>query len=597
MSDVRTEATGTPGIDLEGMPIEAAVIDKLLDVRVELGLCAPAQATLRFFDADFKLCDRQLFRVAKAIEIKFPGLDANVTNVFTGDIVAVGVDVGADDLAELVITAYDRSHRLSRQTTSATFLRQSYRDMISTLARRHGLRSDVQSGKLTTELAYFLQTTDDLSWLTEVTRRTGTQWRVDGQTLKVFAPPLAGDGPTVVYGEDLLRWRTRVTGLERNDQVQVRGWDPMAKQTIVSTSNANPAYLSTAALATSGRSAARQFGSARRETGTTVLTSTEEANEVANAYRSRSTSVEVRARGETFGRPDIVPGKMITVNGVGSLMSGKYYVSAVEHVYNTRGHVTRFTAGTLSPDSLADLVGGTAAGAAGGMRGPMIGIVTNINDPDGIGRVKVKLPVLGDDTESDWARLAMPGAGPQRGLMLLPSINDEVLVLFEQGDPRRPLIVGAVWNGKDKPPIAVSSAQRSGKVKRWGLKTVSGHTLTFIDDDAASGRLEIVLVDGKNKIVLGKQRIEVFADNTDIELKSGQAQVLLSNGQDVVIKGVKVSIEAQTELKLGGVSVTANAKSKLALGSNGIGELKATGTLSVSAGGITEVKGTLVKIN
>ena len=84
--------------------------------------------------------------------------------------------------------------------------------------------------------------------------------------------------------------------------------------------------------------------------------------------------------------------------------------------------------------------------------GVVIGIVTNNNDPKSQGRIKVKFPWLDQKYESEWARLASPMAGKNRGLYCLPEVEDEVLVMFEHGDVRRPYILGALWNGKDAPP-------------------------------------------------------------------------------------------------------------------------------------------------
>ena len=73
----------------------------------------------------------------------------------------------------------------------------------------------------------------------------------------------------------------------------------------------------------------------------------------------------------------------------------------------------------------------------------------NSSDPAGLGRVRVKYPALGDDTEGWWARIAAIAAGDERGVLMMPQPGDEVLVGFEHGDPRRPYVLGVVWNAKD----------------------------------------------------------------------------------------------------------------------------------------------------
>ena len=91
-------------------------------------------------------------------------------------------------------------------------------------------------------------------------------------------------------------------------------------------------------------------------------------------------------------------------------------------------------------------------GVAQRMSGVVVGVVTNTQDPAGLGRVKVKFPWLSDSEESFWARVATPMAGKGRGFYFLPEVEDEVLLAFEHGDARFPYVLGALWNGQDKPP-------------------------------------------------------------------------------------------------------------------------------------------------
>ena len=94
----------------------------------------------------------------------------------------------------------------------------------------------------------------------------------------------------------------------------------------------------------------------------------------------------------------------------------------------------------------------------GRITGVVIGIVTNNNDPDRLGRVKVRFPWLSGSTESHWARVATPMAGNGRGLYFLPEVDDEVLVLFERGDVRFPFVIGA---------LVERQGPGTGRQQRW----------------------------------------------------------------------------------------------------------------------------------
>lgn len=82
------------------------------------------------------------------------------------------------------------------------------------------------------------------------------------------------------------------------------------------------------------------------------------------------------------------------------------------------------------------------------INGVVIGLVTQVQP----GQVKVNFPWLDDQHESDWIRIATAMSGSDRGTFLMPELHDEVLVAFDQGNPRMPYIVGFLWNGQDQPP-------------------------------------------------------------------------------------------------------------------------------------------------
>jgi uncharacterized protein involved in type VI secretion and phage assembly len=182
--------------------------------------------------------------------------------------------------------------------------------------------------------------------------------------------------------------------------------------------------------------------------------------------------------------------------------------------------------------------------------GVVVGVVTNNQDPDGMGRVKVKFPWLSDADESNWARVAAPMAGKERGCYFLPEVDDEVLVAFEQGDVRFPYVVGALWNGKDAPPAKNDDGKNSVRV----IKSRSGHVVRLTDEDGQE-KIEIVDKTGKNSIVFdtSKNTITITADK-DIVLSAAQGTIKL-DAQQIEVKssaGTKVEAGANMDLKASG---------------------------------------------
>ncbi|MCW5783301.1 MAG: phage baseplate assembly protein V [Nitrospirales bacterium] len=123
------------------------------------------------------------------------------------------------------------------------------------------------------------------------------------------------------------------------------------------------------------------------------------------------------------------------------------------------------------------------------------GIVTNNQDPDGYGRVKVKFPWLEEESESDWVKVASFMAGKERGGVFLPEVDDEVLVAFEQGDINHPFVIGALWSQEDPPPE--TNADGKNNIRKFTSR--SGHEIIFNDD--AEGQQEKIEIHSGEGIV------------------------------------------------------------------------------------------------
>ncbi|MBV8755915.1 MAG: phage tail protein [Deltaproteobacteria bacterium] len=167
---------------------------------------------------------------------------------------------------------------------------------------------------------------------------------------------------------------------------------------------------------------------------------------------------------------------------------------------------------------------------------PMIGLVTDNKDPSKLGRVKVKFPVVSQQDTTWWAPIIMLGAGKNRGWFFIPEVDDEVLVLFEHGDFTRPLVVGALWNGKDKP-----ADKNDGQNTRRLIKSRQGSKFTFDDDKGT-----ITLEDGT-----GKGKITIDAANNKIIIEALDGDVCFqSPAGDTKIVAKAAELKAQSNLEI-----------------------------------------------
>ena len=194
--------------------------------------------------------------------------------------------------------------------------------------------------------------------------------------------------------------------------------------------------------------------------------------------------------------------------------------------------------------------------------GVVVGLVTNNKDPEGLGRVKVKFPWLSDADESDWARVAAPMAGNDRGAYFLPEVDDEVLVAFEHGDARSPYVVGALWNGKDAPP----AKNDDGKNNLRLIKSRSGHTIKLNDED-------------------GKETIEILdkTKRNSIVIDTSENTITITSEKDITLSASKGAIKLDAQ--------------KIELKSSADTKIEAGDKMDVKSGATMTIKGATVNIN
>lgn len=590
----------TTAIDVAVVKLDGAIAFEQallgLDVRRSLNAVGHAQVRVRgdHGDAELSLLDKEL-RISHVT-----GSTESV--LFVGEIVGVGVELRRTG-PELVIDAYDKSNRLMRQAPIKTVKDVKPSDVISQMAGTAGLSPQIDAFGPT--MKHYHQLGQAGRTLADLCRAFGADWWVDDGKLHVRKRTPTRPAPviTLTAGEDLREFTARVTAAAQVAQVGVRGWDIVQKQAITGQAPAPsspPANSPPAFVTASVRNDPRFWSSFVIDQAT--------AGDLATAVSDSAAAGVVSGRGECAVCPRLKPGSVVTIKGMGSKWSGDYDVTSVQHTYGVdRTFTTRFTIGGNDEGSLVDLLGDTSSPTnAQLVAGLTIGIVTNNNNSaDGAvpnyNRVKIKMPYLSDTDESFWARVAIPGGGKERGFVALPEVDDEVLVGFEHGDLGKPVVLGGLWNGKDRPPVLSGGGGElvgDGKVNSRQWVSRIGHRIV-LSDKSGEEHITVELKDKKTQITLTKdQGVKVLADSQDLELTVGNSgSIKIAKNGDITIKGQKVTIDAQMDVAVNGMNVDVKAKGSFAAEANGTWTGKASGKAALEANGITQVKGSLVQIN
>jgi len=538
-------------IKVNGSALSTALEAQMNLVRVEESIALPSSFSMRFHDPGFTLLDDEFIAVGSDIEIAFGWGDAKTT-VIRGEVTGVSAEASRLGGFEVEVFGLDKMHRTMRGTKSRTFQNQSDADVARKIAGEAGLGADIDATGSPHTLLFQANETDH-QFLRKRARRIGFDfWVSDGKLH--FKQSNSSSPVTATWGQNLFRFKARMSAAGQVNKVSVRGWDDAKQQAIVGSGSANPLEPTTATFYTDALADAKaKFGSVDATVTADTIQDQADANLVAKAYRQRMSTSGLVVRGELDGNATLGAGSKLSVEGMGARLSGTYILNSVEHVLGTgQPYVTRFVTSGPEPVQLSDLIAG-AVDASGQIRSGLeltVGIVTNNNDPDKAGRVKVKLSVFADEHESGWVRVATPGAGGTRGFQMLPAVNDEVLVGFEHGDPARPFVLGGLWSKKNKPPEG--SFHKSGAVEKQMWTSGKGHAVELLDTgdgeinltlkgnkSALNVKKSLVTLTGDSKVKIESSDIEIVATGK-LTLKGRQVEV--NGSQDVTIKGGMIKL-------------------------------------------------------
>lgn len=594
-----------PYVKVNGTDLAVEIIDDLIDIVVESSMHLPAMAVVRLNDPKLEVIKKagEVFPLGGKLEIEAsqPDDPRSRIPIFKGEIVGLEPMFEEGTIGRLVIRGYDKSHRMHRGTNTKTFLNIKDSDIAEQIAGSYGLSPQVDA---TTEVFdhIYQDAISDMAFLEQRAARIGYEVFVDDEKLYFRKPKQSGPIATLEWGVDLSYFRPRLSVADQVNEVKVRGWDVKKKEAIIGQSSNSKTSPEIGMGGWGGSKAQSAIGAATQLETRYIVNSQADANSVAASILNQLNSGYVEAEGETFGNPQLKAGKTVKIDKVGDLFGGNYQLTTVRHVLSPGHYTCYFTVEGRSPRTLSYLF--QHSNGTNGWSGVVPAIVTNINDPNQMGRVKVKYPWLDDAQESWWARVSTMGGGGTRGFLILPEVGDEVLVAFEQGDINKPYVLGNLYNGKDAPP---THAIAGGKVKERIIQTRTGHKIRMVDEDGGDNFIEIIDAKGNTSIKFDAQNQKISMNSSgDIELTS-KGTIKMTATRNIELKATgSVSVNGTQQVNVEGstgVSVKTNANLDLTatgqavLSGTGMTKVTSNALMQIQSSGIMTIQGSLVKIN
>jgi uncharacterized protein involved in type VI secretion and phage assembly len=546
LAEVEVQVGGTPFGDEE--------LARLLEVRLKDNLMLPDSFLLRVADPMFSWIDTKFFDIGKEVEISLGGPDARRMNpVFKGQITSLEPEFGEAGIV-LVVRGYDQSHALNRTKHTETYQNVTSSDIAKKVAQRAGLAPGQIDDSGPNPPHAFVQQNNETDWefLWRLARKHDFEVVVVDKTLdfRKAGGPRGYTTRRLRWGEDLLSFRPRVTGVQQVKEVTVRGWDPGSKDVIEATAEVEHVGSE---IGIKRDEIVDALGGGSVIVPDAPVASPGEAQELAKSIASQFAQAYLEAEGTCRGDARILAGTKLEIDGVGRRFSGTYECSSTTHIFRgVTGYETHFAVTGRTSRSLIDLM--TPAKKNGWSSSLVIGVVTQNDDPEGLGRVRVKYPPLAEDAEGWWARIASPAAGKDRGLLMMPVVGDEVLVGFEHGDARRPYIVGALWNGNAQPgdlvqkdgSFALQSDERVLVTSKKEISITGEDDIKIESDKTISQKAtrngDIVLEAAGGKVTLKAGTSVTIEGNTEVTIKAPGASVALKPGGIVQVSGTQIML-------------------------------------------------------
>jgi phage baseplate assembly protein gpV len=427
-------------------------------VRVQQRLSQPALCEMTFYDPPGPL---------DAVSDLEPGTELRITlsghmdPLFVGQVTAVEHIYGATHEHQVHVRGYDHLHQLRKRQSVRAHVQVTPRDLAQELVADLGLSVEAaESGPLWQRLIQHQQS--DLELLFEVTEQCGLYFALVDDILHLLTLEGSGDPVTLALGDSLHEARIETSGEPACRTVKASGWNPLLVET----------YEGLSGNARVGRDVGAEVApdlvgaNGERSLPDETVQSVNHAEALAQAELDRRVAREVTLWGIAEGDPRLRPGTPVEIENVADTLSGRYVLTAVTHTIDRRkGFVSQLS---TTPPAPRRRQRSTIAA---------LGTVTRVDDPLGRGRVRVCLPTYGD-VETEWMHVLSAGAGENKGLVILPDVDDRVLVLFSQEAPGLGVVLGGLY-GMEGPH---DSGVEGNAVKRYTILTPGRHCIQLDDE-------------------------------------------------------------------------------------------------------------------
>ncbi|NUN12897.1 MAG: type VI secretion system tip protein VgrG [Myxococcales bacterium] len=550
----------------------------LLSLTVNKMVNKLASARLVYLDGapatgDFPLSNADTF--VPGTKIQVAAVSGGTSSLlFVGVVVKCSLKVREAAGTQLVIECRHDAVKLTVGRRSAYFLEQSDSDVIESLVTGAGLSADIEATPVIHKHQVQYNCTD-WDFLLLRARANGQLVFAHQEPLVVKAPTESGEVVcTLQFGATILEMDVEMDARGQYAGIQTTTWDPASQQIVVQEGE-NPG------ITTPGNIDPQTLSSVvglKHFPLSHVALPEDEAQAWADSTWRHSQMSRINGRIKCEGIGTVNPGDWVKLDGIGQRFSGNAYVTGVRHDFDqVQGWKTHVQVGSVDA-AAEDDVGIHAPKASrlvAGVNGLQIGVVVSNEDSTGEHRIRVRMPMVSNDEDGAWARVACMDAGADRGFFFRPEVGDEVVLGFLNDDPRAAVILGMLHSSA-KPAPLLGSDPNHDKVYQSRSKL----RLAFNDET----KTIVVETPAGNRLTLSEE-------DSGIRVGDQNGNIIEMSPSGISIQSVgSLTLNAATEMtQTSGTASSWSAGTQLTL--------KGAAGADVSSSGVTKVRGSLVQIN
>ncbi|OXB06246.1 type VI secretion system tip protein VgrG [Flavobacterium pectinovorum] len=543
----------THKILIEGTELSKTYQVKSIVVQNEVNRIPMAQIVLTDGEAserDFKLSNEDLLIPGKKIEIT-AGYHNDEETIYKGIVIKHSIKIKSGT-SLLIIECKDEAVKLTIGRKSKYFYDVKDSEAFEEIIGAYGLQKDVEATNFShKELVQY--NTSDWDFMVSRAQANGKLCFVENGKITISKPNVKSSSvETVTFGASLLDFDAEIDARNQFAKVSSYSWD-YSNQELVEIEAKDPGISLNGNLTASDLAETIELENLELRHGGAITEA--ELQDWADAKLLFQQLSKIRGRVKFQGIPAVKPNTIITLEGVGDRFNGKAYITGVFHEI-AEGNWTIDAQFGLNPEWFSetfDIHTPTGSGIIPAIKGLHTGIVTQLeSDPNGEDRILVKIPIINNEEQGIWCRVASPDAGENRGVFFRPEIEDEVIIGFINEDPNNAIVLGMLHSsGKPAPITASDDNHQKGIVTRSEMKVLFDDEKKSIGIETPAGK-KITLDEDKGVIVIEDENSNVITiDSNGIKMESAGNIEIKATG-DVKIEGTNVSISASAQLKAEG---------------------------------------------